>query len=88
MSSSRATRAEVVAARYGEAYERALLADDAFRKAGAEHTEAMLRLRVAEQEWQKWYDEFAATVRLAVKEKHPEIDPTRSIGFSSSEENT
>ena len=87
--SDNATRAEAAAVRYGEAYERVLVADEAFRKAGAAQTKAMHELRDAEQAWKKWYAEFAATIRVAVKEKHPEIDPTRSIGldgFASPEE--
>lgn len=73
------TEIEAVSLRYAEAYERALLADEAFRKAGTEHTEALHVLREAEAALQKWHDGLTAHLRLAVKKEHPEIDPTRTI---------
>jgi hypothetical protein len=74
------TEAERVSLAYGEAYEKAFLADEACRKASGERLEAMAALDKATRDLEQWFDSLTATVRLAVKDRHPEIDPTRTLG--------
>lgn len=73
-----------LAAQYRMAYERALLADEAFRKATAEDMAAREALDAVEREWRLQHDRDTAAIRLSVKEEHPDIDPRRTIGGSVS----
>ena len=79
------TEVKRVSLLYGEAYERALLADEAFRQAGAARLKAMNALDEAEKAMQEWYDGLAATIRLVAKDRHPDIDPTRTLGRDANE---
>lgn len=64
---------------YAEAYERALLAQEAKEAAEAEHAEALVALAAATRALDRWQGVVAAEARLTVKARHPEIDQTKTI---------
>lgn len=70
---------ETLSHAYRQAYERALLADGAYKAAIQERADALDALDAAEAKLDRWNDDLTASLRIAVKDRHPEIDPTKVI---------